>query len=201
MGNNITLITGLILLSFMNPVKKMDRVVINELFYDPIGIDSGCFIELIGPPGLSLNGYYLIGINGGNGQQYFLIDLNGYKIPQDGFFVVAQDESVINADMINTGADLQNGPDNLELWFEDKKMDSVGYGDFSNAIFTGEGSPALDLTGCSIGRRPDGLDTNNNSVDFVGLKNPSPGMPNSPIDVVINKKSIKTWGKLKYGNL
>ena len=126
-----------------------------------------------------------------------MIDLAGYTSPQDGFFVRAQDDNVKNWDMINPAADLQNGPDNLELWFEDSKIDSVGYGDFSNAKFTGEGSPALDLTGYSIGRRPDGLDSNDNSVDFVGLTIPSPGMPNIPIEVSPAKRLLTTWGRVR----
>lgn len=172
--------------------------VINELFYDSVGVDSGCFIELFGRPGLSLDGYYLSGINGKSGQQYCMMDLSGHKIPQNGLFVIAQDESVPNSDMITPDADLQNSPDNLELWLEDEKIDAVGYGDFSDAEFTGESSPALDLTGYSIGRRPDGLDTDDNSVDFVGLTIPSPGSPNIPgAAVSLSGKFLIIWGKIR----
>lgn len=193
--NNVTFI--IMIASFLIASNTSSYPVINELFYDSVGTDSGCFIELMGTPGLNLDGYYLAGINGGSGQQYCLIDLTGYKIPQDGFFVIAQDDSVANADIINPAADIQNGPDNLELWLDDEKIDSVGYGDFSEATFTGEGAPALDLTGYSIGRRPDGLDTNDNSIDFVGLTNPSPGLPNGPLMVSSTKKLLTTWGRTK----
>jgi len=174
------------------------HLVINEVFYDSSGADSGCFIELMGTPGLSLDGYYLSGVNGGGGKQYCMIDLTGYTIPQDGFFVIAQDDSVPNGDLINPAADLQNGPDNLELWFEEEKVDSVGYGDFSEAEFTGEGFPTLDLAGYSIGRRPDGMDTSDNSIDFVGLAVPSPGLPNGHVAPVTPVKRFLTkWCKIK----
>ncbi len=196
MGAVINIIIVTIFLPLITSIAS-SHPVINELFYDSAGTDSGCFIELLGKPGLKLDGYYLSGINGGSGQQYCLIDLTGYQIPQDGFFVIAQDDSVPNADIINPATDIQNGPDNLELWFGDEKVDSVGYGDFAEATFSGEGSPALDLTGYSIGRRPDGLDTNDNSIDFVGLTHPSPGLPNGPLMVSSTGRLLTTWGRTK----
>ncbi len=176
------------------------QVVINEVLYDPPGADSGCFVELMGTPGFNLDNYFLLGINGEDGKQYCLIDLTDHVIPSDGYFVVAQDESVSDADLIDSKADFQNGPDNIELWHEENKIDSVGYGDFSRALFTGEGEPTLDPPGYSIGRRPDGLDTNNNSIDFVGLGVASPGAPNSPqLAIVSSGKLISVWGSIKSG--
>jgi hypothetical protein len=172
--------------------------VINEVLYDPPGKDAGCFVELMGTPGLNLDDYSLVGVNGGGGKQYSLIDLSGHKIPPDGYFVVAQDENVPNADLVNGKADFQNGPDNIELWHEDKKIDSVGYGDFSEAIFTGEAVPTFDLSGYGIGRRPDGADTNNNSIDFVGLPLASPGAANGPGAALIGRgKLISAWGRVR----
>jgi len=174
------------------------EVVINEVLYDPSGKDAGCFVELVGTPGLSLDEYFLAGVNGNGGKQYNVIDLSGYRIPSDGYFVVAQDENVPDADLIDSKADFQNGPDNIELWHGDNRIDSVGYGDFSEAVFTGEGDPTFDLPGYSIGRRPDGADINNNSIDFVGLPLASPGAPNGPIIVVISSgRLISTWGSIK----
>ncbi len=68
----------------------------------------------------------------------------------------------------------------------------MGYGDFSKAKFTGEKEPTLDLSGYSIGRRPDGFDTGDNSVDFVGLAVSSPGKPNLP------KVCVTPISKLQY---
>jgi len=173
-------------------------VVINEILYDPEGADKGCFVELFGEPDLKLDNYRLVGVNGDKGQTYGEIKLSGYRISSDGFFVIAQDKSVLNADMIDSSADYQNGPDNIELWGIDKKVDAVGYGDFTNATFTGEGTPTLDLSGYSIGRRKDGFDSNDNSVDFVGLALPSPGRPNWPGVAVERKAKLAfVWGSIK----
>ncbi len=94
-----------------------NELVINEVLYDSVGKDTGCFIELKGTPGIKLDGYFLVGIDGDTGKEYCLIDLTGYKVPLSGFFVIAQDDSVPLANMIDPKADLQNGPDNLELWY------------------------------------------------------------------------------------
>lgn len=174
------------------------ELLINEVLYDPVGKDLGCFIELKGTPGLKLDGYFIVGVDGDTGKEYCIIELSGYKVPPSGFFVIAQDDSVPNANMINPKADLQNGPDNVELWHVDKKIDALGYGDFSKAKFTGEGKPAFDLSGYSIGRRPDGFDTNDNSIDFVGLVISSPGMPNLPkLEVSQRSKKPCKWGAIK----
>lgn len=177
------------------------EVVINEVLYDPEGQDRGCFVELKGTPNLKLDGYFLVGVNGNSGEKYNKIDISGYVIPSDGYFVIAQDNQVPNADLIDSKADYQNGPDNIELWYEDVKIDAVGYGNFSNATFTGEGRPALDMSGYSIGRRPDGLDTNDNAIDFVGLSLPSPGEPNTPrLAVNLLGKLVAKWGFVKIIN-
>ena len=187
------------LLLLMSSAFSYSRVLINEVLYDPPGGDRGCFVELVGDPGLSLDDHFLVGVNGEDGKQYSLIDLSGHRIPADGYFVIAQDESVPGAELIDAKADLQNGPDNIELWSGDNRIDSVGYGDFSVAAFTGEGEPTLDPPGYSIGRRPDGLDTNNNSFDFVGLALPSPGASNGPgANVVSFGKLTSVWGRIKH---
>ena len=190
----------IVLLLLIGAAPSSDEVVINEVLYDPPppGIDAGCFVELMGTPWLSLDDYFLVGVNGDGGKQYNLIDLSGHRIPSDGYFVVAQDEGVPDADLVDSKANFQNGPDNIELWHGAEKVDSVGYGDFSEAVFTGEGDPTFDLPGYSIGRRPDGADANNNSIDFVGLPLASPGAPNDPRSGAVSKgKLISTWGSIK----
>lgn len=193
----ITLFILFIVLA-MNSRSDAQDVFINEILYDSGGSDKGCFIELFGKPNLKLNDYKLIGVNGDNGQAYGEIKLSGHTISPDGFFVIAQDKNVLNADMIDSNADYQNGPDNIELWYIDKKVDSVGYGDFTNAVFAGEGTPTLDLSEYSIGRRKDGFDSNDNSVDFVGLAVLSPGRPNWPgVSVERKEKLASIWGLIK----
>ena len=194
----IGIVASALLFFLMGSALPSVQVVINEVLYDPPGTDAGCFVELIGKPGLNLDDYSLVGVNGDGGKQYSFIDLSGHKIPPNGYFVVAQDESVPKADMIDSKANFQNGPDSIELWHEDEKIDSVGYGDFSEAVFAGEGEPTFDLPNYSIGRRPDGVDTDDNSVDFVGLPLISPGAPNGPGTAVIQPlRLISVWGRIK----
>jgi hypothetical protein len=177
-------------------------VVINEILYNSPGEDKGCFVELKGKPGLSLDDYFIVGINGNGGVEYNRIDLSGHSIPSNGYFLIAQDESIPEADLIDSKVDFQNGPDNIELWQGENKIDAVGYGDFSEAIFSGEGEPTLDLSNYSLGRKPDGSDTNDNCIDFVGLALTSPGKPNSP-NLAVNKseKLAYKWGLLKSSKL
>lgn len=162
------------------------QIVINELYYDSPGTDAGCFTELKGPPGTNLNGYTLVGVNGDGGSEYATIDLSGHTIPGDGYFVVAQDNTVLNYDMIDTGTNWQNANyqgtgegDNVLLKQGTTVIDAVGYGTFTPAgTFVGEGDPAPDVTGASIGRSPDGVDTNNNADDFAEFASPTPGVTN-----------------------
>ena len=194
----VAVAAAIMLVSLTGFASPPDTVVINEVLHDPTGTDKGCFVELVGTPGLSLDDCLLVGVNGDGGGQYNEIDLSGHEIPSDGYFVVAQDDSVPDADVIDSKANFQNGPDNIELWQKNKLVDSVGYGDFSDAIFTGEGEPTFDLPGYSIGRRPDGADTDNNSIDFVGLPVASPGAPNGPGAAVARSgRSISAWGRIK----
>uniref|UniRef100_A0A7C4TDT5 T9SS type A sorting domain-containing protein n=1 Tax=candidate division WOR-3 bacterium TaxID=2052148 RepID=A0A7C4TDT5_UNCW3 len=164
------------------------NIFINEVYYDAPGTDTGCYIEIYGPGGTDLNGITLVGVNGADGNTYATIDLSGYSIPQDGFFVIAQDNSVPNGDLINPDANLQNGPDNLELRFNNITIDALGYGILDGWTFTGEWLPADDVpAGHCLGRYPDGDDTDNNSVDFVDYTTLTPGEPNPEPGIAENK--------------
>ncbi len=174
------------------------NIYINEVYYDAPGTDSGCFIELFGTPNLNLNGFTLIGVNGNGGAPYATINLSGYSIPQDGFFVVAQNPWVPNADLVTPNADLQNGPDNLELRFNNIVIDALGYGVLNGWVFTGEWLPATDVNaGRCLGRFPDGADTDNNFVDFNDYDTLTPGLPNPVLGIfesgrkVVRKVAVK----------
>lgn len=155
--------------------------VISELFYDASGSDSGlAFVELFGTPGTSLDALVLEGINGGSGDVYTSLMLSG-AIPGDGVFLIGDDAgggvtSVGGADLVGD-VDYQNGPDSVVLRDASGILDAVGYGSFGvTDIFAGEGAPAPDPAGgSSIARFSPGLDTGDNSVDFVVLTEPTPG--------------------------
>lgn len=151
-------------------------LLISEVFYDASGGDAGkVFVELYGPAGLDLSGYELRGINGSGGDTYKTVALSGL-IPPDGVFVIADEDSggtaVPGADLL-ADVDLQNGPDSLELWDGSRVIDALGYGDFSGAVFAGQGDPAPDVSaGQSLARV--GV-TGSNLADFMALDTPTPG--------------------------
>ena len=163
--------------------------VISELLYDVSGTDTGqVFLELYGTPGTVLDGMQIEGINGTNGSVYKTVLLTGV-IPADGVFVIGDDAGsgtslVANTDFV-TSIDFQNGPDSIVLRDASGILDALGYGDFTTAIFAGEGTAAADVaTGWSLARANPLLDTNDNSIDFFGVDIPTPGLvAASPVPV------------------
>ena len=155
--------------------------VISELLYDVSGPDTGqVFVELYGTPGTALGGLTLEGVNGTNGNVYKTVQLSGV-IPADGVFVIGDDggngtSQVANTDLV-ADIDLQNGPDSLVLRDANGILDALGYGDFTSAIFAGEGSPAVDVgAGWSLVRAQPLIDTGDNGLDFSALDTPTPGL-------------------------
>ncbi|MGB7055731.1 MAG: T9SS type A sorting domain-containing protein [bacterium] len=164
------------------------NIYINEIYYDTPGADSGCFTEIFGPGMTSLDGFTLVGVNGNGGVDYAVIDLAGQTIPSDGFFVIGDYSSVPNVDLVDTLANLQNAPDNLELRYYGITIDAVGYGALNGWVFTGEWLPALDVeNGHSLGRFPDGHDTDNNEADFNDYDTLTPGSANPGVGISENK--------------
>jgi hypothetical protein len=163
--------------------------VISEVLYDASGADRGSvFVELYGTPGTSLNGLFLEGVNGADGSVYKTAALNGV-IPADGVFVIGDDSGsgtslVANVDLV-LDVEFQNGPDSIVLRDAGGVLDALGYGDFTSAIFAGEGSPAPDVaSGWSLARVNPLLDSGDNAVDFLALDTPTPGLVSaSPVPV------------------
>lgn len=158
------------------------RVLLNEVYYDHSGRDEGYeFIELINLTGepMDLGGYALEFHDGSSpGWSVVWRGASGRTIPPDGLFVVGG-EHVTPAPDFYEELGLQNGPDAVRLTFEGAVVDVLGYGDLEGIGFF-ETSPAPDVdSGFSLCRRPDGADTDDNSVDFAVLA-PSPGAFNIP---------------------
>ena len=159
----------------------VDAIKINEVYINPTGTDVGCYVELYFPGGASLDGYTLVGVNGNGGTDYNEISLDGYAIPATGYFVIAQDNSVAGSNLIDSNVNYQNGPDNIQLRYMSEVVDAIGYGDFSDAEFAGEGEPAPAYFSGehSHSRIPDGNDSGNNLDDFVSGEL-TPGEENIP---------------------
>ena len=154
--------------------------VISEVLYDAAGADSGSvFVELYGAPGTVLDGLLLEGVNGADGSVYRTVPLVG-NIPSGGVFVIADDAGggstlVADADLV-ADVDFQNGPDSIVLRDGDVVLDAVGYGDFTSAVFAGEGEAVTTApAGSSIARLDPRMDSGNNLADFMVLDVPTPG--------------------------
>jgi hypothetical protein len=157
-------------------------MLISEVLVNATGDDDGkTFVELAGTPGVSLSGYSIVGINGADGATYFTANLSGFTIGADGIFVAADlsinSTSDVYADAYFLALDPQNGPDSIQLREGSMVIDAIGYGDFTSAIFAGEGTAAsVPSAGYSLARHYANIDTNNNATDFEQLDVPSPGI-------------------------
>lgn len=162
-------------------------IVINELLYDSEGSDTNVFVEIKGPAGTSLEGFFIVGVNGATGADYQAVALTG-SVAASGFFVVAhtQADSTIaeQAGQFSDEVNFENGPDSVQLRFGETVVDAVGYGTFpEGTFFGGEGEPAVDVVaGHSLGRDSQGTDTNDNATDFSEFAMSSPGSANQHVN-------------------
>ena len=153
---------------------------IQEVLYDGSGSDDEeVFTEITGQPGMALDGWSLVGVNGSNGNPYRTISLDGAAIPADGVLVVAHENAtgaVLTHRDLTANVDWQNGPDAVQLRDpQDQIVDALQYGD-AGQHNSGEGNPAPRVNaGWSLSRADDGADSDDNLADFTPRENPSPG--------------------------
>jgi hypothetical protein len=157
-------------------------VVINELFPDPEGADSGKeFVELFnaGSTSINLAGLQLQFGNGSeeahwvvrwNCEQEIFLDPGQYFLIADRNWQGGSDPGV------EVYLGLQNGPDSIRIVQGLSVLDMVGYGPLTDGQMM-EGSAASIVSGQTLARRPDGWDTDNNELDFVST-DPTPGTNN-----------------------
>ena len=149
-------------------------VIINEIDYDQPGTDNAEFIELFntGSSAVSLNDYSINLINGRDASIYRTIDLTGFNIDANSYFVVCGDASlVVNCDysFTSTSGWIQNGaPDAAALHESSILLDSLSYeGEllpFTEGTLLGVSDNNTDIT--SISRIINGFDSNDNALDF-----------------------------------
>lgn len=150
-------------------------IVINEIDYDQAGTDTAEFIELFNSAASSilLDNYTIELINGTNSSSYRTIDLSGFSINANDYFVVCGDASqVANCDYSFTTASgwFQNGaPDAIGLYDNNSfLLDSLSY---EGAILSFTEGTALTISDnntdvVSIARIADGFDSDDNNADF-----------------------------------
>jgi hypothetical protein len=158
------------------------EVVINEVFYDPEGSDTGLeFVEIMncGHATVPLSGWTLETGNGAHPDDWTVEWIGGPldELPPGGLLLVGESDVVPRPDVV-TALDLQNGPDGCRLTDGHRVVDVVGWGEPLFAEYL-EGSPAEDVSGgLSLARTPDCVDGDDNGDDFAG-RPPTPGARNS----------------------
>jgi hypothetical protein len=150
-------------------------IVINEFDYDQPGTDNAEFIELFNNGSTSsLDNFSIQLINGKNSKTYRTINLAGFNINANDYFVVCGDATLVaNCDysFTTTSGWLQNGaPDAITLFDDTVKIDSVAYEGLFSTYNEGDPLTVSDsnLNIMSIARIVDGIDTDNNLLDFQG---------------------------------
>jgi predicted extracellular nuclease len=160
-------------------------LVVNEVDYDQPGSDTAEFVELrnSGSSSVDLTGYRLRFVNGANGSEYRNFVLSGTVAAGDYFVLCANGATVANCDQdVTPETDLiQNGaPDGLSLLDAGGAVvDSLSYeGEMAGLTEGAAGAPAdTGAPGESVGRVPDGCDTDDNAADFEVIT-ASPGASN-----------------------
>ncbi|RLJ20592.1 nuclease [bacterium endosymbiont of Escarpia laminata] len=172
-------------LTSISPVHA--TLVINEVDYDQPGSDQAEFIELFNTGGTTLNldDYTLQLINGSNSAPYRTYDLPTFTLDTNAYFVLCGNAgNVLNCDWdVSPNSNLiQNGaPDAIALFLGNTLIDSLSYeGDIAGYTEI-SGSNLVDPSNAAflgLSRSPDGIDTNNNNLDFSQACI-TPGMRNS----------------------
>ena len=160
--------------------RSVAQIVINEIYYDHPGIDTGHeFVELLNTGGeeKNLNGFRIEFVDGrtGSPELYYEFFKDIYLVSGGILFVGGVDCIPVPNYIAQCG--LQNGPDAVRLIYNGSVVDLVGYGDLDFSILY-ESKPAVDVVGgYSLSRKPDGKDSGNNSLDFVSSL-PTPAKKN-----------------------
>lgn len=100
------------------PVPSTDDIRINELDSDTPGTDAAEFIELFGTPNYPLDGLVLVLYNGSDDASYNAIDLDGFQLDANGYFIVGGTGAPGNPETDFGGQtnQIQNGADAAALY-------------------------------------------------------------------------------------
>ena len=169
-----TVSLGLLAFTSSLTFSSHSSIIINEIDYDQPGTDIAEFIELFnsGTSAVPLDDYSIDLVNGSSSSSYRTIDLSGFSINADDYFVVCGDATqVANCDysFTTTSGWLQNGaPDAIGLYEDTNLLDSLSY-EGTLAPFTEGGTLTISDSNTdilSIGRIMLGMDSNDNLLDF-----------------------------------
>jgi len=186
------------LLAASNPVgldlvlaPPTSRLVINEIDYDQPNTDTAEFIEILnaGASAEPLAGWDVQLVNGANGAVYGTIGLAsaGASLAAGEYLVIgaatlltALPPATKSIAFANASDNVQNGaPDAVLLRRNGVVVDAVSYEGVMAGITEGATSAPTDSTTGSIGRFPNGVDTDENGADFVFTASSTPGAANA----------------------
>jgi hypothetical protein len=157
------------------------ELLLNEILYDPPGADGDAeFVELIavGVDASFLEGLTLEFCNGSRPGEWETLWTGpaGISLTAGELWLLGE-AAVDHADQL-VELDLQNGPEAIRLSRDGQVIDLLGYGaELDPSLY--EAWPADDVSGSALARRPDGVDTDQNALDWFAAE-PSPGALNLP---------------------
>ena len=162
------------------------QIRVNELMTGSTGAASNEFVELFnaGSSAADVGGFKVAYRSSAGTSDITLVTIPaGTTIPAGGFYLLggsgylgthAADQS-FSTSLASTGGGIAVRDATGAI------LDSVGYGDTTNAFVEAHATTAPPTTaapGSSSGRIPDGHDTNDNAADFSVSSTPSPGAAN-----------------------
>ena len=184
------ILAGLIPLSVAPVLAVSTTLVINEIDYDQPSTDTAEFLEIknVGLSGVDLDPYTVVLLNGATaGSAYLTVDLPAVVLASGDYYVIcgnAANTANCDLDVMPDTNLIQNGaPDAAAIRLGETTIDTVSYeGDTAGATEgSGTGLEDTALDGQSISRCPDGVDSDQNNVDFQ-LGPITPGAANACAD-------------------
>ena len=162
------------------------EIRVNELMTGSTGAASNEFVELVnaGTSAADVGGFKVAYRSSAGSSDITLATIpTGTTIPAGGFYLLAGSgylgshaaDQTFSTSLSATGGGIAVRDGGGVI------LDSLGYGDATNAFVEGHAATAPPTTaapGSSSGRIPDGHDTNDNSADFSVSATPSPGAAN-----------------------
>ena len=175
MGKKFLRLLLVVLVSWCFSTAVSAAIVINEFDYDQPGTDDAEFVELFnnGVAAVSLDGFMLSLINGATGSSYRSVDLSGFVLAPGDYLVACGNMAAVANCAVDMGANtnrMQNDTEAIALFDGAALVDSVSYEGVVAGYTEGLAGTLADSNseeGVSISRLLNGIDTNDNALDFA----------------------------------